>query len=248
MKKLLLLATVAAGIAGVSGTGLAADLPVKAPMPAPLPPFSWTGFYIGGNIGGAWAHRDVTDTLRGLNFSATSDGVFIGGTQVGFNYQMGGFVLGVEGDFDWAGHNNSNNGAGVVVPGVGAVRVTANDKWIATLAARFGFAFDHWLLYGKAGGGWVGANNFTITNDTTGASISGGSSNSNSGFVVGAGIEYAITNFWTLKGEYDYLGLSNSRTLIIPVGALAGDVFTNRSRNVQMFKVGFNFLFNGARY
>jgi len=215
-------------------------------VPAPFV-FSWTGFYLGGNIGGAWAHRDVTDTF-GRNFSNTSNGVFIGGGQAGFNYQIGGFVLGIEADFDWAANNN-NNDAGVLIPGVGAIRVSASDKWITTVAARLGFAIDRLLFYGKVGGGWVGADNFTITNVTTGASIVGGNSSSNSGFLVGGGLEYAITNNWTVKGEYDYLGLSN-RTFAVPVGApfLVGDTFTNRSRNIQMFKVGFNYLFKTGPY
>jgi outer membrane immunogenic protein len=252
MKKLILLATAAAAILGMSSAGQAADLPVRAPaVPMLPPPFSWTGFYLGGNIGGAWAHRNVTDNLFGLNFSQTSDGVFIGGGQVGFNYQMGGFLLGVEADFDWAGNNNNNSNNGVAVPGVvGLIRVSANDKWISTVAARFGMVFGQSLLYGKAGGGWVGADNFTITNLTTGASITGGNSRSNSGFLLGAGYEYAFTNNWTAKIEYDYLGLG-SRSFVVPAGApfLVGDVFTNRNRNIQTVKVGFNYLFNtGGRY
>jgi outer membrane immunogenic protein len=244
MKKLLLLTTAAIATLGISNSGQAADLPVKAPPPPVIAPFSWSGFYVGGNIGGAWSQRNVTDNLFGLNFNRTSDGVLIGGGQVGFNYQFGNFVLGAEGDFDWAGHNSST-GVGVVVPGiVGPIRVDSHDTWITTLAARFGVAADHWLFYGKAGAGWVGHNNFTITNATTGISITNGNDHTNSGFLVGAGIEYAFTNNWTVKAEYDYLGLS-SRTFIVPVGSpfLVGDTFTNRSRNLQMLKVGFNYLF-----
>jgi outer membrane immunogenic protein len=244
MKTLRLLATGAVAMLGISNFALAADMPVKAPMVPLPPPFSWTGFYIGGNIGGAWAERHVTDTITGLDFSRSSDGVFIAGGQIGYNYQMGNFVLGVEGDFDWVG-NNSNNGAGVVVPGVGTIVATTHDRWISTVAARFGIASDHWLFYGKAGGGWVGTNNFTITNVTTGTTITGGGGRNSSGFLVGAGIEYAFINNWTAKVEYDYLGLG-SRTFVVPVGApfLVGDVFTTRSRNVQELKVGFNYLFN----
>src|SRR5450432_61149 len=77
----------------------AADMqvPVKAPPPVMMPlPFSWTGFYIGGNLGGAWAHSDVTDSLFGLNFSnGTNNGVFIGGGQIGGNYQFSNFVIGL---------------------------------------------------------------------------------------------------------------------------------------------------------
>jgi outer membrane immunogenic protein len=245
MKKHVLLSTVAIAMLVLGRSGQAADLPVKAMPPPPPPPFSWTGFYLGGNLGAAWAQRHVRDTITGFDFSRSSDAVFIGGGQVGYNWQFTNFLLGVEADFDWAGNNNNNNGAGVIVPGVGTIVANTRDRWISTVAARFGFTSDHWLFYGKAGGGWVGAHNFTVTNLTTGTSFTGGGSRSNSGFLVGAGIEYAFTNNWTAKLEYDYIGLS-SRSFVVPVGApfLVGDVFTTRNRNVQEFKVGFNYLFN----
>src|SRR5579871_6562136 len=228
----------------------AADLPMKAaPAPVPYPVFSWTGFYIGGNIGGAWSNNRWNDTLFATNFNNGNSGVFIGGGQVGANYQIGQFVIGGEWDFDWAA--NSNNSGGVFVPGVGNIAVTANNRWITTVAARFGWAFDHALLYGKAGGGWVGTNSLNVTNLSTGVSINCGSflnscgNNSNGGWLVGAGFEYAFTNNWTVKAEYDYLGLGN-RTFVVPGGApfLAGDTFTSNNRNIQTVKIGFNYLFN----
>lgn len=227
----------------------AADMRVKAPPPAPMPPpFSWSGFYIGGNIGGAWVHRNVNDSLFGLNFDGgnNNNAVFIGGGQVGFNYQVSNFVIGVEGNFDWAANNN-NTGNGIVIPAVGTFRVTANDRWIATVAARFGVAYDRVLFYGKAGGGWVGADSFTITNLTTGASISGSNSNTNSGWLVGAGFEWALADSWSARFEYDFLGLS-SRTFTVPAGSpfLAGDTFAIGNRNVQMATVGINYRFNWA--
>jgi outer membrane immunogenic protein len=149
----------------------------------------------------------------------------------------------VEGDFDWAANNN-NTGSGVVVPGVGTFRATANNRWASTVAGRFGVAFDRWLVYGKAGGGWVGSNNFTVTNVMTGTSISGSNNNTNSGWLVGGGAEWAFVNNWSAKIEYDYLGLS-SRTFTVPAGSpfLAGDTFTTGNRNLQMVKLGINYKF-----
>jgi outer membrane immunogenic protein len=259
MKKILLaLSAMAIGTAAAS----AADLPArtyKAPPPPPPPIFSWTGFYIGGNIGGAWAHNNWTDTLFLTSFNNGNNGRFIGGGQIGGNYQIGQFVIGGEWDFDWASNNNNNN-VGVLLPAGLIVVNNNNNRWITTVAARFGWAVDHFLLYGKAGGGWVGNNNFTVTNLTTGVSFTCGSfgvtncGNNAGGWLVGAGVEYAFTNNWTVKAEYDYLGLGN-RTVFIPAGApfLGGDTFVSNNRNVQMFKVGFNYLFNwgapvAARY
>lgn len=250
MKKFLL-STVGLIALAMAAPASAADMAVKAPPPPPPAPiFSWTGFYVGGNIGGAWANNDFRDSLFLTNFD-NNRGVFIGGGQIGANYQIGQFVIGGEWDFDWAANNNNN--IGVIVPGVGTIAITNNDRWITTVAARFGWAINNWLIYGKAGGGWVGSNNFTVTNLTTGASFSCGAAfnnfncnNSTGGWLVGAGVEYAVTNNWTVKVEYDYLGLEN-RSFAVPATApfLAGDTFTtNHNRNVQMVKVGFNYLFN----
>ena len=247
-------------LAAVIGAGpaVAADLSrppppiVKAPVMAPI--FSWTGFYIGGNIGGAWAQHNFTFDNLSFN-NGSNNAVFIGGGQVGGNYQFNNFVIGVEGTFDWAANNNNNN-VGVVVPagilGIGphTLQVTANDKWIATLAARLGVAYDRVLFYAKGGGAWVGANSLTITDVTTGASITGSTNNTLSGFLVGGGIEWAFTSNWTVKAEYDYIGLGN-RTFTVPIGApfLVGDTFTTSgTNNVQMATVGINFLFGGGRY
>ena len=250
MKFKTLIASVAFSVLGTAVAG-AADMPVKAPPPPPPPAFSWTGFYIGANIGGAWSRNTWTDTIFLTNFSnGGNNGVFIGGGQIGVNYQVGNFVIGGEWDVDWGGSNH--NGPGVLIPGVGIVQISNNNRYISTGAARFGWAIDHLLLYGKAGGGWVGNNNLTVTNLTTGVSFTCGTfttipncGNNTAGWLVGAGFEYAFTNNWTVKLEYDYLGLGN-RTFIVPAGApfLAGDTFTTNNRNVQMVKVGLNYLFN----
>ena len=137
MKKVLLTGTALLMLA--SGSAMAADLSRAAPAPvytkAPMMPvFTWTGFYIGGNLGGAWAHRDVTDSLFGLNFSNgnNNNGVFIAGGQVGGNYQFNNFVVGVEGTFDWAANNN-NTTTGIAVPGGNIIQVTSNNTWLSTL-------------------------------------------------------------------------------------------------------------------
>ena len=229
---------------------VARPYPPSAPAPVHAPPAvyspTWMGFYLGGNIGGAWVHRDVTDSLFGLTFGdGNNNGVFVGGGQLGFNAQFSSLVLGVEWDFDWAGNNN-NTGNGVVIPGSGNFVLTSNNRWITTLAARFGWAYGPWLFYGKAGGGWAGNNDFTLTNVTTGASITGFNDNNNStGWLLGAGIEWAFVRSWSAKIEYEYLGL-NSRTFVIPVGfpGLGGDTFTTSNRSIQMVKAGINYRFN----
>ena len=86
LKQLLLVASL--GFALTSGSALAADMAVKAPPPPPLPPpFSWTGSYIGGEVGGVWANGSLHDSLRGFNVSTDHSGA-IGGAVVGYNYQV----------------------------------------------------------------------------------------------------------------------------------------------------------------
>jgi outer membrane immunogenic protein len=160
--KRLLFGTVA--LVALATAATAADLYTKArPLPPPpvAPPlFSWTGFYVGGNIGAGWEDFNITDRLTGLNFGSNTRSAFIGGGQVGFNYQVSPFfVLGVEGFFDGIA-SNKNTGNGVVVPGVGLVTASAQPDWVSTAAGRIGFTgpgFDHWLFYAKGGGGWVQA-------------------------------------------------------------------------------------------
>src|SRR5580692_3171679 len=250
MQKLVYATALSSLLLGTTLAANAADLPPAPPMAprAPVayipaaPMFSWTGFYIGGNLGGAWSRGNVVDSLFGVNFNNGNSASFAGGGQVGGNYQIGSFVVGAEADFDWFANNN-NSGSGTTVPGVGIFRASANDRWETTLAARFGYAWDHALFYGKAGGGWVGAGNFAVTNVGTGASVTVSNGNTNVGWLVGAGFEYAITQNWTARLEYDYLALNNaSYTVIVPGVGL--DTFTNGGRNVQTVTAGVNYLFN----
>jgi outer membrane immunogenic protein len=252
MRKLFHAIAALSVLLATSMTANAADVYARPAAPPPyvppayVPPvFTWTGFYLGGNIGGAWAHRDVTDSFLGVNFNnGNNDGVFIGGGQLGYNWQVGYAVLGFEWDFD--GVANNNNTGTVFIPTVGAIQVTANNRWITTLAARFGVTNGYWLFYGKAGGGWVGTDDFTVTNLTTGASVTVSNNNSNSGWLVGVGIEWAFLPNWSAKLEYNFLAL-DSRSFTVPAGFLAGDTFTQSNRDVQMLKVGVNYLFNYSR-
>ena len=253
MHKLLRTTAILALLVGTPFAAEAADLPrpaappPQAPafIPAP-PPFSWTGFYIGGNLGAGWSSGNITDTLTGLNFSGTSNATFVGGGQLGGNYQIGAFVVGAEADFDWFANNN-NSGPGVVVPSGDTLRVSANNRWETTLAARVGYAFNTVLLYAKGGGGWVGAGNFAVTNVSTGNTIAFSNSNTNSGWLVGAGVEWAFAQNWSVRAEYDFLGLGNkSYTAVIPSvgGGTITDTFSTSNRDVQTFTVGVNYLFN----
>jgi outer membrane immunogenic protein len=210
--------------------------PPPPPPPPPLPPpFTWTGFYIGGNIGGAWASGTLTDNFTDVSFDTDHSG-FIGGVQLGYNYQFRNLVIGVEWDFDWTSIGETSNS--VFVPGFGTLRASADTDWITTLSARAGLTFDRWLVFVKAGGGWV-QNSTSITNLDSGAVIS--TSRTNSGWLVGGGVEYAFNGLewtrWTAKLEYDFLQLSD-RTAT----GFSGDTFTFE-RDIQMLKFGLSYRF-----
>jgi outer membrane immunogenic protein len=239
----------------LSGQALAADLPMPAPPPRapaafipPPPPFSWTGIYIGGNAGAAWNRGTVSDAFGNSFTLPSNNAVFMGGGQVGGNWQTGALVLGVEGQFDWlANQNNASAGIAVPIPGgTNTLQVISKDRWLTTLTGRIGIAADHWLFYAKGGGAWVGNQSFTVNNVTTGQSFTSSSGGWNTGWTVGGGIEWAFAGPWSVKVEYDYIKLSsNSFTVATPspVGVLAGDVFTTSNRNIQTVLGGINYRF-----
>src|SRR5215471_174352 len=263
MSKVLRISGIAfCAVAGISASSVfAADLPPSPPrapaayVPVVAPVFNWTAFYIGGNVGAAWSQGKVSDSL-GNSWSNSQQAVFTGGGQVGAQYQFNWAVVGVEADFDWLANNHNSSNA--IDTNIGAIQFSANNRWITTIAARFGVAADNVLFYAKGGGGWVGVGNPTITNVTTGGSISVSNSNSNSGWLAGGGIEWAFLPNWSARLEYDFLGLnsqSHTVTATIPAGsgnpacAVAtgcpfSDTLTQNNRDVQTLTLGINYLFH----
>ena len=121
------------------GSAIAADL--RRPAYTPPPPVSnWTGFYIGGNLGGAWARGSVNDSLFGLSASSDRSG-FIGGGQLGVNYQFSNIVLGAEWDFDWTSLDATGNGR--FAPASNAPAGVGKHTLDIVLAARFGVALNN---------------------------------------------------------------------------------------------------------
>jgi outer membrane immunogenic protein len=227
----------AAGMVASFATSVLADGPYGGSDTSfyvvPLPePFSWTGFYLGGNIGGARATSTLSDNLSNVSLDRDQKG-FIGGVQIGYNYQVGSLVLGVEWDFDWT----SLDASGVVtIPGLGgALQGSVDTEWIATLAGRIGLALDRTLVYVKVGGGWV-RSEASVTQLTTGSTLT--ASHTNGGWLVGAGFEYAFAPNWTAKFEYEFLGLAD-KTFPGFVGTRALEL----EHDVQQVKVGINFKF-----
>jgi opacity protein-like surface antigen len=215
---------------GVTSAAVAADqAPVYAPPVTP-PPYNWSGLYLGANVGGAWSNRRLS--IAGTTWDDPGSTAFIGGFQLGYNLQAGNFLVGVEGEFDWASFGRPSF---TVSSPLGPVEFSDRQKWISTVAARFGIASGRWLTYGKVGGGWA-QDNAALT-FPSGIPIWTGS-NTNGGWLLGGGIEYGFKPNWTVKLEYDYLKLGDWTTSTVPA--------VSWRRDTQMIKLGMNYKFQSG--
>jgi outer membrane immunogenic protein len=238
MKKLLL---GAAAMIAFAAPALAADLPArpytKAPAyTAPEVVYNWTGFYIGGNIGGAFA---------GNSSFEGSDGRFMGGVQGGFDYQFApNWVIGAEAQYDWMANNNNG---GVRFPG--GTLITGNSNQLGSVTGRFGYTWGPALLYAKGGYAWRDNNGIGVSN-LAGAPVAfttdGGHRD---GYTVGAGLEYMFAPNWSAKAEYQYYNFGSTNFIGGPA-EIIGSRFREDEHTV---KVGVNYRFGwggpvAARY
>ena len=238
--------------AGFVQLAVAADLPPHKAPPWVAPPvqyFTWTGFYIGAHIGGAWGTKEWTNTLAGArlvdDWQHNING-YLGGLQVGANYQFADrWVIGVEGQFSWANLEGKNHCA---ITGRDLNCSTKSD-WLSTAALRFGFTRgDGLLAYIKGGAAWV-SDEYTFNQFDPNASIS--ASGARRGWMVGTGIEYAVTSNWSAKIEYNYLDFG-SETIHFPGLASAlsirnlSDEVSIRQR-IHLVKAGVNYRFDWGK-
>ncbi len=227
------LALAAGGVACIFSAD-AADLPVRMPPAAPpvsyAPPvYNWSGFYVGGHLGGGFADSHWSDPFTGVTDSFNRGG-FLGGGQIGVNAQFNWLVVGLEGDF---------TGTGIKSSGLDSLGDTLNSKidWTSTVTGRIGAAFDRLLVYGK-GGLPIARDKSSLTDVALNTSST---TLTRTGWTAGVGLEYALNQNWTVRAEYDYLGFgSQPLTFTTPV---IGTVTTNASLNVQEVKAGLNFKF-----
>jgi outer membrane immunogenic protein len=227
MKTLILASGALIAIAAASPAS-AADLPARMPAyKAPIAPvaFSWTGCYIGAHIGGGFGEKRWSNA--GVEFANHNTDGFLGGGQIGCNYQTGQFVFGVEGDASWADLTGSSND----VFDAGTTEHSKVD-FLGTLTGRAGIAYDRALFYVKGGGAWAhdkfrAEDAFTtITADQT-----------RWGWTVGAGIEYAFAPNWSAKVEYDFMDFGK-KSVTFDFGGVA-DI----DQQVHAVKVGVNYKF-----
>lgn len=246
----------------------AADLPSRrAPPPVYVAPpaFTWTGFYVGVNAGYGFnaSNNSSSVTVPAGTFAGSpgtagtlspsgqsKDGGFVGGGQIGYNYQVGHIVFGVETDIQYADLGRGSSNYGYTFAGTGSLPATftavdnrRNIDWFGTVRGRVGYAFDTMplLVYGTGGlaygGGSSSSSSCTVVtcNDDTKV-----------GYAVGAGAEYAFTPNWTAKIEGLYVNLGKSGTNAIGYD-LAGTVYTvasgQQDQDFGVVRAGLNYKF-----
>ena len=265
----LLLTTAIASLA-LAGIASAADLPARTYTKAPVAPpaFNWTGFYIGGFVGGGFADGNATATdpqsapLAFYNGGSllTSYGLnsgFIGGGTIGYNWQTPGnnFVFGLEGEAGYLHVRGSKQDVNATAVGFAlpdSVDSTKLGDAYGVIAGRIGFTSDRALFYAKGGVAFVG--NSTSFSDLCNTGTCGGGllfmsrSSTQTTYAVGAGVEYAFTNNWSLKGEYLYLGTQKTYTQSGPIlSGAGGTIYTNSASEpgLHTAKIGINYRFGG---
>lgn len=195
---------------------LAADLPSKAPSYSAPIYANWSGFYVGLNAGYGFgtSNWDVPP-------ASTSPKGAVAGLTLGYNFQTGIWLWGVEGDADWSGMKGDATCA------LGTCE-TKND-WLATVRGRLGYAGWNGLLPYITAGGAGG--------DIKASDSAGSDSKTKIGWTVGAGLEYALWTNWSVKAEYLYVDLGSFTCSTCSIGG------TDVSFKSSLVRAGLNYRF-----
>ena len=272
MKKILLSSV---ALLGLTVGALAADLPSRRAAPAPyvaVPVFTWTGFYVGVNAGYGFSDNDnnnnlgtytvvpggtnpalATGTVLTNGATGSNNDGFVGGGQIGYNYQIGNWVVGIEADIQYADLNNARSGSVVTAsPGIAGFVGAGNANfggidYFGTVRGRVGYAWDRLLVYGTGGFAYGGADD----NSNDGFNAYRGSNNDiRTGYAAGGGVEYAFTPNITGRIEGLYVSLDRNKSNGF-IGTLNGaPVYTtaigrdSNESNFAVVRAGLNYKFN----
>jgi opacity protein-like surface antigen len=250
MKKLLFAAAAVLTVI-LTDTAGAADLPMKAePIVAR---FSWTGCYLGGTLGGAFARKDITDPVQLVQDSfsgpgsttgittvrVSPNGAIVGG-QIGCDYQFANnAVIGIEG-FAGGLSNKSSTAFALPLGGPGDFAAAqATTDFLTSITGRLGYAFDRVLLYGRGGFALAG-DKYEVLGSFNATPFNFTGLENRIGWTAGAGVEWAFSPHWSVNLEYDYYGFGTKTVTMFDAGnQLLG--FVDVKQNIQVVKVGLNF-------
>jgi opacity protein-like surface antigen len=224
-------------------------LPVKGILLAATP-MNWTGFYVGGHLGGGWSNDHWSDSfgsapsgLGAINIAGFGDtthatGPLVGG-QAGFDLQKGHTVFGVQADAS----ATSLRGENTCFSGLGGVNCQRVVNALGTVTGRVGYAWDRSLGYVKAGGALADVA-YSLNGNTNAVTLGTASSSATTvGWTAGGGLEYALTDCWSTMLEYDYIGLSSAK-VAFPTVAVIGARSTAVQQDINVVKLGVNYRFN----
>jgi outer membrane immunogenic protein len=245
MRRYLKLAFAAVALLSLGATTAvtAADLPVKAPRAAPVPLYNWTGCYIGGNVGGGWSRMDTTRLFIDpaipayLDYGRENDSGFIGGGQVGCDFQTTNWVFGIQGEFDFGNVKGQHN----ILNLPGFTESNKLDQ-IYTVAGRIGYLWTPQVLtYAKAGVAY-----FQNKNQLSfpGGAPFESSKFTDPGILAGGGIEWMFAPNWSVFAEGNYIWTEDdaAHDYITPAG-IPSEVINNRQRIVTGL-IGVNYKFH----
>jgi outer membrane immunogenic protein len=218
-KKGFLLATSAGFAAAAAPAAQAADMPIKAPRYYE-PAASWAGWYIGAHAGAVWQKTDANSAYQGFAFdnNTFSKTGFIGGGQIGYNWQHGNFVFGLEGDISGLGGTNTGQ-----FQNFSGYQYKSRINWLSTVRGRFGLAVGDTMAYMTAGVAFAGVKN---TVHAVGSDYS--SSKTRTGWTVGGGVEHMLNRNWTIGLEGLFVDLGKS-SFAVPIGSGKTGHFQNQA-------------------
>lgn len=241
--RMVRLLAVALSASTIAGAAVAADLPSRrAPPPAyvaPAPLFTWSGLYVGLN-GGGWFNNSTISPFPGVNGKLSGGGGLIGGT-LGYNWQTASrIVVGVETDLDY-------RTKATVTPPFSAASQT-NDGYLGTLRGRLGYGFDRALVYvtGGLAYGNAAAPNAIVSLPLAAFGVRTANPGMQAGWTLGAGAEFAITNNWSVKGEYLYADLGSKGVNYTNAALLPVAVNEKTADHIARAGVNYRFNFGGA--
>jgi outer membrane immunogenic protein len=221
-----------AGIfAAIAVPASATDLIHPAPLAQPLPPTpvgtTWSGFYIGGNLGAAFDPNDLSikdlSEEQDLSLRFSNDTELIGGVQAGYNWQMGSWLVGVEGDFDFA----------------------ENINYLASVRGRVGWALGSWLLYGTGGVAFIDTDNDFVVVSADDGPFNFSNGKTETGYVVGGGVDYKIAPRLSLGVEGLFYGFGSDSSHLV-----AGDepFVLKQDEDFAVVRARLNYHFGGGSY
>jgi outer membrane immunogenic protein len=250
MKKALLSTVALVGL--FASPSMAADIAVVRPIyRAPVAAVAnWTGFYIGGNVGGSIGIVNETDTDTGALSETANDrralpGA-IGGLQAGYNWQSGLWLLGLEGDWQWSNEESTRSSQFIGTGPFAGVRFNSSDqdriRNLATVRGRVGYVYGDYLWFATGGAAWSRVeSNLAITGAAFATSAS--LSTTRSGWTVGGGVETLLAPNWSAKLEYLYVDLGSINNVEVTPAAALGAFTANEKVSEHVIRVGLNYKF-----